>query len=275
MQPYEETFESGLGGLFDSGPSAEWVVHSGATGTAETGPSGSRDVTSTYYAYIDASLAYPNKTGILQSPPIIPESDVSPMIIFYYHMYGIQSGSLYLEVNVGNGWIEEWSIVGSQGDQWNYVEVALNVVGEDGHARFDGGTHFLTSSTDGPMVVRQYESLFLEYGGLKFGVLQTGATATEELFTAVWKGTGTEAEEAMLRMPRIVQPGLVLQEVLEVVGPIHIMVGMPGMGAHTEGVGEMVVDTPVQAVLETLEVDLVVAVGVTNMDQVVLVVCFY
>eukprot|EP00854_Cymbomonas_tetramitiformis_P018142 gene18142-21611_t len=228
MQPYEETFESGLGGLFDSGPSAEWVVHSGATGTAETGPSGSRDVTSTYYAYIDASLAYPNKTGILQSPPIIPESDVSPMIIFYYHMYGIQSGSLYLEVNVGNGWIEEWSIVGSQGDQWNYVEVALNVV------------------------------------GLKFGVLQTGATATEELFTAVWKGTGTEAEEAMLRMPRI--------EVLEVVGPIHIMVGMPGMGAHTEGVGEMVVDTPVQAVLETLEVDLVVAVGVTNMDQVVLVV---
>eukprot|EP00854_Cymbomonas_tetramitiformis_P019932 gene19932-23848_t len=97
-RPYSETFETGLGYLYNVGPSATWLVHSGATSTVDSGPKSSRGDGSTHYAYIDATHAYPNKIGVLQSPPIVPEVGVRPLITFYFHMYGRDSGSLYVDL---------------------------------------------------------------------------------------------------------------------------------------------------------------------------------
>ncbi|KAK3276741.1 hypothetical protein CYMTET_15211 [Cymbomonas tetramitiformis] len=195
-RPYSETFETGLGYLYNVGPSATWLVHSGATSTVDSGPKSSRGDGSTHYAYIDATHAYPNKIGVLQSPPIVPEVGVRPLITFYFHMYGRDSGSLYVDLYYAgfSNWTEVWSAVGSQGDEWHFVELGLP----------------MASDADGPVVVREYASLLIEEDpkdtgvyktGLRFGVLQTGSSASEDLFTPEWKGSGTKAVETMSRMP--------------------------------------------------------------------------
>ncbi|KAK3264955.1 hypothetical protein CYMTET_26334 [Cymbomonas tetramitiformis] len=204
---YNETFEAGLGRLSNTGPDMNWTLHSGATPSASTGPSGGWDPSlSSQYAYLEASSrhAYPNKTAILESPLIQVQEEAAPELIFYYHMYGQDIGSLHVEAReAGEGpWIELWAANGSRGDMWHRGEIMLLQgstslqyrirgvtgqgyssdiavddihgpsedygnyfgTGEDGHGHFSKAYNYLEAVQDGPVVVRQYESLLIEAG---------------------------------------------------------------------------------------------------------------
>jgi len=91
-----------------------------------TGPSAAQE--GNYYIYVDASSPnYPNKTAILWatfnfSTAVIADID------FWYHMYGENMGSLYLEASndSGDSWKELWSQSGNQGNQWLQENVDLS-----------------------------------------------------------------------------------------------------------------------------------------------------
>lgn len=106
-----------------------WLINQGETSTENTGPKG--DVYGHgKYAYIESSPGNCNidSLAILQSEclKVYPAFNGCSMS-FYYHMYGIDIGTLSLEISIDNGhsWIQLFSISGEQGNQWinQYIDL--------------------------------------------------------------------------------------------------------------------------------------------------------
>lgn len=106
-----------------------WLVNHGETSTENTGPK--EDVYGLgKYAYIESSPGNCNidSLAILQSDCI----KVNPAfngcnMSFYYHMYGIDIGTLNLEISTDNGqsWTQLFSVTGEQGSQWIKQDIDL------------------------------------------------------------------------------------------------------------------------------------------------------
>ena len=49
-------------------------------------------------------------------------------LVFAYHMFGSAMGTLSIDVSTDTGttWIQEWSLSGDQGDQWQEAVVDLS-----------------------------------------------------------------------------------------------------------------------------------------------------
>ncbi len=103
--------------------------HQLSTPSNSTGPtSGS---VSKYYTYLETSSGAANNNGdtaILISPEI---NAANVYLTFEYHMYGANTGFLYVDVKTNGEWIKNvWSISGEQhssgSDQYTYVVVDLD-----------------------------------------------------------------------------------------------------------------------------------------------------
>lgn len=106
-----------------SGTSYKWYVHSGGTGSSNTGPysdySGSGN-----YIYTEASSGSNNDTAWATRNCIDLSGYTTPMIGFWYHMTGSHINKLFIEAEVGGAWMTVDSIIGaqqaSQSDPWMF-----------------------------------------------------------------------------------------------------------------------------------------------------------
>ncbi|MFW6110371.1 MAG: hypothetical protein ACOC6Q_03045, partial [Patescibacteria group bacterium] len=115
---YNESFESDFGDWEnDPDNTSDWRRNSGGTDSSNTGPSSAQD--GDYYIYVETSSGYSYSSG---DTDIIEYSlscgEGSGNIDFYFHQYGSEQGTLYLEGYDGS-WNNLWSSTGDQGNQWN------------------------------------------------------------------------------------------------------------------------------------------------------------
>jgi hypothetical protein len=117
-----DSFEVDLGSwVNDPGNAFDWTRNSGSTGSSGTGPSSAYD--GSYYIYVETSSSNSGDTDIIEYDF---GSSTDSAISFYYHQYGSDQGTLYLEGYNGSSWSEIWSSSGDQGDQWINVEQSFS-----------------------------------------------------------------------------------------------------------------------------------------------------
>ncbi len=160
--PYNEGFESGLGGWTQgSGDDFDWIRLSGGTPSSNTGPSGADS--GSFYVYVETSNPNnPSKTTILNSPCFDLSSATSAGLTFKYQMTGNAVGVLKLEASNDNGssWTQIWSKSGDQGSAWNTADIDLaSYTGNSMQLRFTGTSG---SSWQGDMAV---DTISLTAGG--------------------------------------------------------------------------------------------------------------
>jgi hypothetical protein len=108
-------FESGLGDWVNiSGDDThDWTRDSGGTITPSTGPAAGADG-STWYVYLETSPGGAGSAGnsaILESPVI---EGFGRILTFYYHMYGVEIGTLNVDIYDGAWHTGVWSLSGQQ-----------------------------------------------------------------------------------------------------------------------------------------------------------------
>eukprot|EP00118_Oscarella_pearsei_P003168 m.13253 g.13253 ORF g.13253 m.13253 type:complete len:3799 (+) comp24600_c0_seq1:127-11523(+) len=108
-----------------------WLVQQGSTSSYTTGPSGdhtTRNATG-QYAYVEASYSQQGESARLASPLLMPaKSNKYCYMVFYYHMYGADIGTLnvYSRPKEGSVNINQiFSRSGDQGDSWQKAQIDL------------------------------------------------------------------------------------------------------------------------------------------------------
>ncbi|MCH8317375.1 MAG: PKD domain-containing protein, partial [Bacteroidetes bacterium] len=101
------------------GDDIDWTVDAGGTPSAGTGPTVDHTLGTIAgkYLYTEASclnIGYPNKTAILLSACIDISSLTAPRLEFWYHMFGANMGTLYVDVYSGGVWTTVDSLIGQQ-----------------------------------------------------------------------------------------------------------------------------------------------------------------
>lgn len=137
--PYTEGFENGFGqwnnaAYYSTFTLGEFVINSGPTPTANTGPSAASE--GQQYAYADADLT-PNPNNIyaygvatLESPCFDFSNLSNPEIRFDYHMWGVDVTQLGVQVSLDGGTYYDasgvvFSLNGDQGNSWQTATVDL------------------------------------------------------------------------------------------------------------------------------------------------------
>ncbi|MBN1788166.1 MAG: PASTA domain-containing protein [Sedimentisphaerales bacterium] len=113
-----EDFETGLGNWSNvTGDDYDWTRDSGGTPSSSTGPSSGANG-STWYMYLetsDGSGAYDEGDTAFLEGPDLNANAYDMNLSFYYHMYGSEMGTLYVDVYNGSSWdLDIWSISGQQ-----------------------------------------------------------------------------------------------------------------------------------------------------------------
>lgn len=123
-------FESGFGDWVNitGDDSHDWTRDSEGTPTPNTGPAGGAS-DSTWYIYLETSpggAGSAGDTAILESPLI---QGYGRILTFYYHMYGIEIGTLNVDVYDGTWHDAVWSLSGQQQSSGNeaYDEVMVDL----------------------------------------------------------------------------------------------------------------------------------------------------
>ncbi|GEM_PF-3403918 len=141
--PYFNNFDhvaSGTTGVFDvdwqgtpDGSSFRWQANNGSTLSSSTGPIGDHTTGMGTYLYTEASSS--GDTAILQSNCFDLSGASTPMLSFYYHMYGADMGNLYIDVLHNGTWYTEDSIIGQQQnsdtEDWKEKIVSLSAYAGD------------------------------------------------------------------------------------------------------------------------------------------------
>ncbi len=143
--PYTEDFENAgnipICWTNDIGDDIDWSFGQN-TPSFNTGPSGDHTTGSGYFAFTEASQPnYPNKQADMLSPWVDISGLSSPSLSFWYHMYGVDMGSLHLDINDGTGWTNDvFQIAGEQGNFWTQTYVDLSAFADTIQVRFRGIT---------------------------------------------------------------------------------------------------------------------------------------
>jgi PKD repeat protein len=141
VYPFSEDFETftGIGGTADepdgqngwtSSPllGYEWRVDIGTTTSSSTGPNVDHTTgTATgVYVYTEASAGLVGDTTLVETPFIDLTGATSPILSFWYHMYGTNTDHLDIQINDGSGYVDLVTITGEQqtanADLW-YQEI--------------------------------------------------------------------------------------------------------------------------------------------------------
>ena len=133
--PYQQKWENGIANwVHDPNNDFDWIVRTGGTPSANTGPSAAQE--GNYYIYTEASNPnFPYKQAAIISPCFNLSQYNNPVLNFWYHMFdgnsnnGINQGSLSVDVSIDNGntWINDiWIRNGNYGNQWLEASVDLS-----------------------------------------------------------------------------------------------------------------------------------------------------
>ncbi len=106
-----------------------WNVDGGgSTPTSNTGPSGANSGNN--YFYVESTGGAQGDEAELISPLINIDLLSSPVLSFYYHMYGDDTGELHIDVNNGASWDNDLLVISGQqqasaGDAWEEAKISL------------------------------------------------------------------------------------------------------------------------------------------------------
>lgn len=111
-----------------TGDEIDWRTHSGATGSANTGPSGDHTTGNGKYLYLEGSGPCVNVAANLHSPCIDLTGVNQAEMTFWYHAYGAAIGELHVDVIADGVLIEDamTPVIGEQGDLWIQASVDLS-----------------------------------------------------------------------------------------------------------------------------------------------------
>ncbi|XP_071104753.1 MAM and LDL-receptor class A domain-containing protein 1-like [Haliotis cracherodii] len=126
---YSCDFEHGSCGWSQSHTdSFDWTLHQGSTGSVGTGPSFDHTTMSTqgHYIYIEASGQRPNASAAFVSPTFTTTGPTC--VTFWYHMYGYHVNRLGVYLQSTGKFQQQWTKIGTQGNQWKYAEVEIGAV---------------------------------------------------------------------------------------------------------------------------------------------------
>jgi Concanavalin A-like lectin/glucanases superfamily/GEVED domain/MAM domain, meprin/A5/mu/Secretion system C-terminal sorting domain/HYDIN/CFA65/VesB-like, Ig-like domain len=148
--PYTEDFESGEGAWIQgTGDDINWTRDSGGTPSGNTGPNTAGS--GIWYMYTEASgngTGYPNKIANFESPCFDLSGIGSPIFTFSYHMYGVEMGTLNVDISTDSGvtypttlWTQTGQVQSTGGSAWNTVNIDLSAyIGQVVKLRFNGVT---------------------------------------------------------------------------------------------------------------------------------------
>lgn len=130
-----------LNGLDDE---IDWRVNRGGTPSTNTGPTGDFEPGDVLgqYLYLEASTCF-GREGHLVTPCLDLSGTTAPLATFRYHMSGVDMGRLHIDVDAGNGWINDVipPITGNQSVLWELKTVDLSAyAGQSVQLRFRGIT---------------------------------------------------------------------------------------------------------------------------------------
>lgn len=141
--PYTENFDSGLGSWSnaEAGDEIDWTRLSGATPSDYTGPSADHTNGSGFYLYTETTDLQ-DVSAILEGPTFDLGQVSDAGMVFWYHMYGADMGTLDMEVSEdGITWTPYWTLFGDQGNWWHPAFVDLSsLVGHRITVRFRSET---------------------------------------------------------------------------------------------------------------------------------------
>ncbi len=204
--PSTENFDAFIKGtpgtLYDdwtneTNDSHDWYVNSYTTSSSNTGPDEDHTTGNGMYMYLEANSHY-NDTALLQSPCFDFGAMNSPMVEFYYHMYGSTMGSLHLDI-IQNGIVHKdimTPIVGDQGNEWFKMEVDLNSYkGSNIILQFRGivGTSFYSDLAIDDITVRDREQDDVSVISIDAPFNPCGASSSDHVIVSVYNA-GIDAE---------------------------------------------------------------------------------
>ena len=139
METHATTTNSTIENCWSSSPSGttaafRWNIDgAGSTPTASTGPSGA--YSGNNYFYVESTNGSTGDEAILSLPLVDASALTSPMLEYYYHMYGSSTGDLYVELFDGTNWNKIDSIKGQQQtadtDPWIKKQVVISGAASD------------------------------------------------------------------------------------------------------------------------------------------------
>ena len=136
--------QGGWTGTPGIGAGYDWYAESGPTFSMETGPIGDHTTGSGVYVYTEASIpAIMGETAHIETPSIDLSTAASPVLSFWYHMYGADIDDLVVAVDGGSGYVNVVTIPGeqhySEADPWTQIQADLSsFVGSVVTVRFTG-----------------------------------------------------------------------------------------------------------------------------------------
>ncbi len=106
----------------------DFRTYNGATPTTSTGPDADHTTGNATgkYMYLEASNCF-LKTAMLTSPCFDLTTLTTPVLSFWYHMYGVDMGELHVDVYNGETWTKDVmpTITGDQGNIWKEAIISL------------------------------------------------------------------------------------------------------------------------------------------------------
>ena len=143
--PYTEDFENGgiipICWVNDVGDFFDWEFNT-ATPSPNTGPqSGDHTSGSGYFAFTEATNPNnPNQQADLLTPWIDISTLTTPMLTFWYNMYGADMGDLHIDINDGTWQNDVLVLSGNNGDIWTESNIILSTYSSPVQVRFRGIT---------------------------------------------------------------------------------------------------------------------------------------
>ncbi len=122
----------------------DWKVNAGTTPSTATGPDTDHTLSNATgkYVYTEASYCF-NKTALLLTPCFSFTTGMKPYLTFWYHLYGVNQGSLHVDAFVDGEWQMDIvsAVSGDQGNSWKKLSKDLSAYnGKTVFFRFRGIT---------------------------------------------------------------------------------------------------------------------------------------
>ncbi len=182
-----------------------WNVDEGSTISGSTGPNVDHTTGSSTgnYLFTEASSGSAGDEAYVYSPIYDLSSLTTPLIKFWYHMYGAAMGELHLDIDAGSGWVNDitTALIGqqqaNQSDPWLERTVDLSTYsGQTVKFRFRG---IKGSSYTGDMAIDDVtvdeaptDPIFqCSPSSKEFGAVNVGSSSTAQTFIISNIGVGT------------------------------------------------------------------------------------